>query len=79
MAQERCVLIFPVWAAQMHIIGPAPSDTGQPGGQETGDHVSHYIVPGGPFAAAVYDPVLAAAERISTKLGTIPLTVKRLP
>jgi hypothetical protein len=39
-------------AAGMKAIGLHPSSTGEPGGAETGDHMSHYIIPGGPFALA---------------------------
>ena len=27
-----------------------PSTTGEPGGKETGQSVTHYIIPGGPYA-----------------------------
>ena len=37
------------WAAKMKEIGLYPSDTAAPGGKETGQRVSHYIVEGGPF------------------------------
>jgi len=37
------------WAWKMKKIGLQPSTTGQPGGNETGYRVSHYIIPGGPF------------------------------
>lgn len=40
------------WAESMKAIGLHPSSTGKEGGQETGDHVGHYIVPGGPFEIA---------------------------
>lgn len=40
------------WAAQMKAIGLQPSSTGEPGGKETGQRVSHYIVPGGAYAQA---------------------------
>lgn len=40
------------WAAKMKEVGLQPSDTGQPGGKETGQKVSHYVMPGGPFARA---------------------------
>lgn len=43
------------WAGMMHAVGLVPSDTGQPGGKETGQKVSHYIAPGGPFARACDD------------------------
>lgn len=36
-------------ASMMKGVGLYPSSTGEQGGRETGRHVSHYIVPGGPF------------------------------
>jgi hypothetical protein len=38
------------WAAKMREVGLIPSDTGQPGGKETGQKMTHYIEPGGKFA-----------------------------
>jgi predicted SprT family Zn-dependent metalloprotease len=35
------------WAAKMNEIGLVPSHTGEPGGKETGQRVSHYIREGG--------------------------------
>jgi predicted SprT family Zn-dependent metalloprotease len=40
------------WAAKMKEIGLHPSTTGEPGGKETGQSVTHYIIPGGPYAQA---------------------------
>ena len=40
------------WARKMREVGLHPSDTAAPGGKETGQRVSHYIVEGGPFALA---------------------------
>lgn len=40
------------WAAKMKAVGLQPSSTGAPGGKETGQHVSHYVIAGGAFAAA---------------------------
>ena len=40
------------WAAIMKGVGLQPSSTGAVGGKETGHRVSHYIIPGGPFAKA---------------------------
>jgi hypothetical protein len=40
------------WAAKMKEIGLHPSTTGQPGGKETGQSVTHYIVAGGRYARA---------------------------
>lgn len=40
------------WAAKMKEIGLPPSDTGAPGGKETGQHMTHYIAAGGAYAKA---------------------------
>lgn len=40
------------WAQEMHRVGLHPSDTGRPGGAETGRFMSHYIVAGGLFEIA---------------------------
>lgn len=40
------------WAAKMKEIGLHPSDTAAPGGKETGQSVSHYVIEDGAFAVA---------------------------
>jgi predicted SprT family Zn-dependent metalloprotease len=40
------------WAGKMHEIGLHPSHTGEPGGKQTGQSMSHYILPDGPYAEA---------------------------
>jgi predicted SprT family Zn-dependent metalloprotease len=40
------------WAAKMEEVGLIPSDTGEAGGRKTGEKVSHYIQPEGPFERA---------------------------
>jgi hypothetical protein len=40
------------WAGNMREIGLQPSSTGEEGGKETGQSVSHYILPGGRYAKA---------------------------
>jgi predicted SprT family Zn-dependent metalloprotease len=40
------------WAAKMKEIGLQPSTTGGPGGKETGQSVTHYIIPEGLYAKA---------------------------
>ncbi len=40
------------WAEQMKAIGLQPTDTGEEGGKETGERVSHFVIPDGPFARA---------------------------
>ena len=40
------------WAGKMREIGLQPSSTGEAGGKETGQSVSHYLLPEGRFAKA---------------------------
>src|SRR5436305_2452125 len=40
------------WAGKMRAIGLQPTATGEPGGKETGQTVSHYIIPNGCYAKA---------------------------
>jgi SprT-like family len=40
------------WAAKMEELGLMPSNTGTPGGKRTGQKMTHYIIPGGPYARA---------------------------
>lgn len=40
------------WAVQMVAVGLMPSNTGAPGGKQTGQSVSHYIIAGGRFDQA---------------------------
>lgn len=46
------------WADKMEEVGLMPSSTGLPGGEKTGRHVTHYIMPGGPFDNACQKLVL---------------------
>ena len=40
------------WGAKMKEVGLHPSNTGEPGGKETGQQMTHYIVDDGPFKSA---------------------------
>src|SRR5450755_3516626 len=70
------------WAAKMKEIGLQPSDTGQVGGKETGQSVSHYIIPGGAYAKAyaklqtkglqLYWQSAPAGQHGSTQYGVRP-------
>jgi len=40
------------WAEKMKSIGLQPSDTGEPGGRETGQKMNHYVTAGGAFEGA---------------------------
>ncbi len=41
------------WGVLMRNIGLEPSNTGKPGGKDTGQQMTHYIINGGPFDRAV--------------------------
>jgi predicted SprT family Zn-dependent metalloprotease len=40
------------WADKMKEVGLMPSHTGKPGGKQTGQHMTHYILPGGKYELA---------------------------
>jgi predicted RNA-binding Zn-ribbon protein involved in translation (DUF1610 family) len=40
------------WAGKMREVGLQPTSTGEPGGMETGQAVTHYIIPDGRYAKA---------------------------
>lgn len=40
------------WGTQMKAVGLHPSNTGEPGGKEVGQQMTHYVLDDGPFAAA---------------------------
>lgn len=40
------------WAEKMEEIGLMPSENGEPGGKKTGQHMTHYIIPGGKYELA---------------------------
>ena len=46
------------WASKMKSVGLYPSATGAPGGEETGDSMSHYIVSDGRYHRAAREPAL---------------------
>ncbi len=66
------------WAAKMREIGLVPSDTGRPGGKQTGQRMTHYIKRGGLFDRAADKLiakgfVLAFVERNSKKSNLVAL------
>ncbi len=52
------------WAQKMRAVGLEPSSTGLPQGSDTGQGVSHYIVPDGPFIQACRDLMAQGFELI---------------
>lgn len=72
------------WADKMIQVGLMPTDTGEPGGQLTGQRVTHYIIPDGKFEQVFktlssedlqnlrlrYKPTLAAMSGKPFTVGT---------
>jgi predicted SprT family Zn-dependent metalloprotease len=52
------------WAAQMKAIGLYPSNSGMVGGRETGQQMSHYVIPNGAFQQA-YNQLIAAGWQLN--------------
>jgi predicted SprT family Zn-dependent metalloprotease len=61
------------WAAMMKQIGLHPSDTGKPGGAETGRYVSHYIIGGGAFDLAFAE---FSKKHDMSLFGDMPVSAK---
>jgi len=61
------------WAAMMKQIGLYPSDSGKPGGAETGRYVGHYIINGG-----LFDTVFTefAKKHDMSLFGDMPVAAK---
>lgn len=58
------------WGQKMKLIGLYPSSTGAPGGKETGQRVSHYILDGMPFDVACAE-LLAGGFSIDWQSGGV--------
>jgi len=56
------------WAAKMKHIGLHPTDTGEPGGKETGQRMTHYIVADGVYSKA-YAKLKALAFQLHWQSG----------
>ena len=52
------------WAAKMKEVGLYPTSTGEAGGKETGQSVTHYIIQGGPYGVA-YKKLAATGFQLS--------------
>lgn len=52
------------WSEKMIEIGLMPSDTGEPGGKRTGDHLGDYVLEDGPFIQVVRD-LLATGFKVT--------------
>jgi hypothetical protein len=71
------------WAFEMRRIGLQPSHTGEPGGQETGYRMSHYIIEGGLYDLA-YEKLaqtvsLTWGDAITAKDGAVTTKGGRAP
>ena len=62
------------WAAKMREIGLQPSTTGAPGGKETGQSVTHYIIDGGAYDLA-FAKLAATGFRLNWQ--SLPLSEDR--
>jgi predicted SprT family Zn-dependent metalloprotease len=62
------------WAAKMKEVGLQPSTTGEPGGKETGQSVTHYIIPDGPYARA-YAKLASIGFRLNWQ--SLPFSAER--
>jgi hypothetical protein len=62
------------WAAKMKQIGLQPSTTGELGGMETGQSVSHYIIPGGRYSQAY---AKLAARGFQLHWQSLPVKAKK--
>ena len=67
------------WAKQMKEIGLYPSSTGEPGGKETGQSCSHYIVEGGAYDEAFRDLPEEAALPWTTAFADPNKTASKKP
>lgn len=54
------------WANKMREVGLIPSDTGKPGGKDTGDRMTHYIEKGGLFET-VYQELIEKGYEVQWK------------
>jgi predicted SprT family Zn-dependent metalloprotease len=59
------------WAAKMKSIGLQPSSTGMVGGNETGQHMSDYIIPDGPFVRS-YEKLAETGWRLNLQSAPHP-------
>jgi predicted SprT family Zn-dependent metalloprotease len=66
------------WAAKMKSLGLQPSSTGDVGGTETGQQVTHYIIPGGPFSRS-YDRLAATGWKLNLQSAPRPGGTKAPP
>jgi len=59
------------WATKMEALGLQPSSTGAVGGRRTGQRMSHYIIPGGPFTHA-FAKLAAAGWKLNLQSAAKP-------
>jgi hypothetical protein len=68
------------WAEKMRLLGLMPSHTGVPGGRQTGQRMSHYILPDGTFARASTEFCLTgwSLPWLDSHVGLAPETMQGL-
>ncbi|HYH64235.1 MAG TPA: SprT-like domain-containing protein [Urbifossiella sp.] len=65
------------WARKMVEVGLVPSDTGAPGGKQTGQRMTHYVDPDGAFLKAL--EAMPADTALPWTTGGLELAKKRAP
>ena len=66
------------WGAKMKELGLYPSNTGEPGGKETGTHMSHYIIVGGPYQQS-FKRLAATGWKLDVQSTLRPVDPKKPP
>lgn len=67
------------WGAMMDRVGLTPSNTGEPGGKRTGQQMTHYIEPEGPFAVACAELLEGGFSIPWLSLDTTPAPKEKKP
>lgn len=66
------------WAAKMKEIGLHPSNTGEPGGKETGTRMTHYIIAGGPYQQS-FKRLAATGWKLNLQSVAKPIDPRKPP
>lgn len=64
------------WGRKMDEIGLMPTNTGKPGGKRTGQQMTHYIIPEGPFDLACKE-FLASGKKLNWNSRPLPTAQSR--
>ena len=67
------------WASKMIQVGLMPTDTGEPGGKQTGQQMSHYVIEGGLFDKVFNALGADELENLRLKYRPLPASFRMLP